>query len=111
LIGKQLLLKQWQKVIQFMNHCYFVDSHFFAFLKAIDLILQPPELNSTDERLSNVTLACIEYKLSRLVHENLDDNKQNNLFKAKLFSSIKIHGENLIEAVNSVCIENIYANF
>ncbi|EFX80696.1 hypothetical protein DAPPUDRAFT_318408 [Daphnia pulex] len=79
LIGKQLLLKKWQE--------------------AIDLILQPhPELKITDQ----ITLACIEYKFSRVVHLTFDEDTLKNSIKAQLLSNIKIHGENLVKAVNAI---------
>lgn len=112
LIGKQLLLKQWQEVIQFLNYRQIVQiQHFLPFCQAIDLILQPSELKSTGDYLSNLTLACIEYKFSRDVHLTFDEDILKNSIKAQLLSNIKIHGENLVKAVNAVCIENIDANF
>jgi hypothetical protein len=49
-------------------------------------------------------LACIEYKFSRVVHLTFDENKKKNSIKAQILSDIKIHGKNVVEAGNAVCI-------
>ncbi|XP_046633318.1 pseudouridylate synthase 7 homolog isoform X2 [Daphnia pulicaria] len=83
LIGKQLLLKKWQE--------------------AVDLFLQPhPELKIRDDRFKNITLACIEYKFSRVVDLTFDEDTLKNSIKAQLLSNIQIHGENLDKAVNAI---------
>jgi tRNA pseudouridine13 synthase len=52
-------------------------------------------------------LACIEYKSSRVVHLTFDENQKKNSIKAQILSDIKIHGENVVEAVNALSILKI----
>jgi hypothetical protein len=78
-------------------------------LQAIDLILEHQWLGSKSKP-SNLALACFEYKSSRDASKavSIIDEHQMNSIAARLLSSIKLHSDNLAEALDEVSwIENI----
>jgi hypothetical protein len=77
-------------------------------LQAIDLILE--QWMESKSKPSNLALACFEYISSRDASKavSIIDEHQMNSIAARLLSSIKLHSDNLAEALDAVSlIENI----
>ena len=102
LIGKELVLERWQEVNLVDLSCPHVGStYFFTFFQAIDLILEKWLMSL---KPSNLELACFVYTSSRDVLKavNMIGANQMNSVPSKLLFSIKQHGENLAEALDTV---------
>nr|CAH0108075.1 unnamed protein product [Daphnia galeata] len=88
-IGKQLVLGQWQK--------------------AIDLILEPPEVRSKFQRDYDLTMARIEYRSSKDAHKAFSKIKRNlQTIEAKLLLNLKKHGKDLVGALNTIPFSTRY---
>jgi hypothetical protein len=81
-----------------------INVFFFFFFQAIDLILEPMLMCKTAQTSSNLALACFVYTSSRDILKALSmiANYQMDSVPSKLLFSIKQHGENLAEALDTV---------
>ncbi|XP_057372375.1 pseudouridylate synthase 7 homolog [Daphnia carinata] len=82
-IGKQLILGRWQE--------------------AINLILEPPEINGKYQRDYDLTLARVEYKSSKDAHKAFGKIKKSlHTIEAQLLLNLKKHGKDLLGALNTI---------
>ncbi|KAI9561011.1 hypothetical protein GHT06_011967 [Daphnia sinensis] len=82
-IGKQLILGRWQE--------------------AINLILEPPEINGKFQRDYDLTLARVEYKSSKDAHKAFGKIKKSiHTIEAQLLLNLKTHGKDLVGALNTI---------